>query len=138
MTEDKSKNRPCATVRKLPFPITLPGGRVGSGHLVPDLSPFAGPRGFIRVPGGRRVKYGMIGFVGTDVGVADMLERWEGEIGPVGNRQAALECLEAYVVEVARFKLGNVVEVDYSDEGIPRLRKLRDAPPGARGPDLPE
>lgn len=125
-----------ATIRRLPIPITLPAGRVGRGHLVPDLSSDA-PRGFIRVPGGRRVRYGMVAFVGAAVAPADLLHRWEHEVGPLANRKLAMRRLQGYLAEIARLKLGNIVEVDYSFGGIPRLKKLRDTPPSEVTP-LPE
>ena len=126
------------TTRKLPFPITLPSGRVGRGHLLPDLF-FAGePSGFVRVPGGKRVKYGMIGFVGQEIGVADMLERWEREVGPVTDREAARVLLLAYVDAIAALKLGNVVSVEYSAGGVLRLKKISEAPPGGFRPKLPK
>lgn len=127
-----------ATVRKLAVPIALPTGRVGRGHLVPDLLATDQPRNFIRVTGGRRVKYGMIAFVGIELGAADLLARWEREVGPVSDRAAGLKSLAAYLLEVSRLRLGNVVAAEYSSEGLPRLRKLRDTPPAMAGPKPPE
>jgi hypothetical protein len=118
-------------------PITLPNGRVGRGHLFPDLAPVQ-PSQFIRVPGGQRVRHGMIAFVGADVDAAEMLARWERDLGPVPDRPAALTRLQAYVAEVARLKLGNVVELEFLAGGGLRLSKLSDTPPGGFRPNLPK
>jgi hypothetical protein len=126
-----------ASVRRLPVPITLPSGRVGRGHLLPDLA-LVQPSEFIRVPGGRRVRHGMIAYVAADVDAAEMLARWERDVGPVVDRPAALVRLQAYVAEVARLKLGNVVELEYLAEGGLRLKKLSDTPPGGFRPKLPQ
>src|SRR5512134_3666918 len=125
------------SVRKLPFPISMPSGRVGRGHLLPDLSLVGKPKDFVRVPGGRRVRYGMLGFVGSGVSALDMLERWAREVGPVADQGEALARLRAYVDEVARLKIGNVVEIEYSQQGMPRLTKVSDTPPVQFKPRLP-
>jgi hypothetical protein len=79
----------------------------------------------------------MVAYLGTDVTAADLLSRWQREVGPVAERDDALARLEAYVASIEEFRIGNVLEVAYSAAGLPELRKLRDSPPsdtGARPP----
>jgi hypothetical protein len=90
------------------------------------------------VPGRQRARFGIVAYLGTDVTAADMLVRWEREVGPVADRDHALVRLEAYVASIGELRIGNVVEVAYSDAGLPELRKLQDTPPSERRPPLPE
>lgn len=125
-----------SSTRRVLVPITWPQGRVGRGHLLPDIRLH--PRtAFVRLPGGRAVSHGMVAFVGASVTAIDMLRRWESAVGPVGEREAALDQLEGYVRWVADQKLGSVFEAAYDSAGLLNARKVSDSAPMERVP-IPE
>ena len=124
------------STKRLLFPIAWPAGKVGRGHLLPDLR--ARERSaFARVPGGRPASHGMVGFVGTAVTAADMLARWEATVGQVADRARTLDELEAYVQWLAQQRLGTVFEASYDRGGLLVARKVGDHPPVRRVP-IPE
>ena len=79
----------------------------------------------------------MVAFVGASVTAIDMLRRWESAVGPVGEREAALDQLEDYVRWVAGQKLGRVFEAAYDSAGLLNARKVSDSAPMDRVP-IPE
>lgn len=117
-------------------PITWPKGKVGRGHLLPDLR-SSDRTAFVRVPGGRTASHGMVAFVGNSVTAVDMLERWESTVGQVADREAALDHLEGYVRWVASQPLGSVFEAHYDRMGLLVASKISNAPPKVSRP-IPE
>jgi hypothetical protein len=125
-----------SSTKRILFPITWPAGKVGRGHLLPDLR--ARQRtAFACVPGGRPASHGMVGFVGTAVTAVDMLVRWEASVGQVEDRERTLDELEGYVRWVAQQRLGTVFEASYDSGGLLVARKVGDQPPVRRVP-IPE
>jgi hypothetical protein len=125
--------------RHLPVPITMPQGAVGRGHLFPELSALSSPaQGFVTLPGGKSVAYGMIAFLGTTITLDQMLERWESEMGVVADREAALATLSLYIGGLASLKVGNVIQARYDESRFVALVKIRDTPPPSSEAQLPE
>jgi hypothetical protein len=117
-------------------PVTWPAGKVGAGHLLPDLRTRV-RRLFVRVPGGKDVPHGMVAFVGTAVTAEDMLEKWESSLGEVAERDKALDQLEGYLRWIATQKLGSVFEAAYDSKGRLAARKIASSLPVVSAP-LPE
>jgi hypothetical protein len=117
-------------------PIVWPEGKVGRGHLLPDVRPHE-RNSFVRVPGGRSVAHGMVAFVGTSVTAADRLARWESTIGRVEEREAALDQLEGYVRWLDEQRLGSIFEAEYDRGGVLVAKKVSDHLPRRRSP-IPE
>ena len=109
-------------------PIGWPEGKVGRGHLLPDLRRHE-RTSFVRVPGGRSVTHGMVAFVGTEVTAADMVERWESTVAPLEDPASALDQLEGYVRWLAGQRLGSIFEATYDTNGLLVARKISDRVP---------
>src|SRR4029453_16547252 len=125
--------------RHLPVPIHMPEGKVGRGHLLPELRSLAKPaRGFVRVPGGKTVEYGMVAFLGSILTPEDMLKRWEAEVGAVDDRHTALATLSRYVAALADLRIGNVVQIRYDELGFADVVKIQNTPPTSRQAPLPQ
>lgn len=122
-----------SVTKRVLVPVTWPAGRVGRGHLLPDLRQHE-PRTFVRVPGGRPASHGMVAFVGEPVSAGDMLARWEATLGPLGDRQRAVDELEAYVVWVARQPLGAIFAASYERGDVMVVQKVADHLPTHRVP----
>ncbi len=91
--------------------------RIGRGHLVPDLAASSGG-GFLRLPGLKRVSFGMIGFLGPPVTTAEILERWrESGTVPLPDEEAA-GAIDGYLRQVQAFKVGMIVEISYGPGGF--------------------
>ena len=125
-----------SSTKRVLVPITWPIGKVGRGHLLPDLGQHA-RSGFIRVPGGRAVTHGMVAFVRSSVTAEDMLEKWQTSLGQIAERQQALDLLEGYVRWLSTQQLGSVFEAAYDSNGVLGARKLASSPPTAKIP-IPE
>ena len=116
--------------------MAWPSGKVGRGHLLPDVRSDS-PRRFVGVPGGRSVSHGVVAFTGDSVTAQDMLERLETSVGPVADRESALYRLDHYVQWLSGLRLGSVFEAAYDEEGVLAARKVSDLPPVVRTP-LPD
>jgi hypothetical protein len=125
--------------RHLPVPISMPTGKIGAGHLLPQLRVVTHPAGgFVQVPGGMSVEHGMVAFLGSTVTPDDMVARWESEVGAIEDRNAALATLTAYTRALAHLKIGNVIQARYDGAGFAGLLKIQDGPPPSSSPLLPE
>lgn len=122
-----------SSTRRVLVPIVWPEGKVGRGHLLPDLR-LHERTSFVRVPGGRSVTHGMVAFVGTAVMAADMLDRWESSVGKIEERGAALDQLEGYVRWLAEQRLGRIFEAAYDTNGLLVAKSVSDHLPTLRAP----
>lgn len=108
--------------RKMPVRIneqkrtTFPGE-----HLIPQLS-GSPVSGFVSVKSGKTYSLGSVVYVGRDVSPEMMLERFCLICPPPPDRAAALRRLAAYCDALQAFKIGNVLSMDYSPDGLPVLR----------------
>jgi hypothetical protein len=123
-----ASSRADSSTRRMLVPVAWPTGKVGRGHLVPDLRAHA-RSSFIRLPGGRTASHGMVAFVGNSVSALDMLERWESSVGKLVGPEEALEELAGYVRWLAAQKLGGVFEAAYDSNGMLVPRKVADSVP---------
>jgi hypothetical protein len=88
-------------------------------HLVPQLSDSA-EAGFVSVKSGKQYVRGAVVYVGRDVTPEMMLERYC-KVATATDRKAALRRLTAYCEGLQSVRVGNVLSVSYSPDGLPTL-----------------
>jgi hypothetical protein len=89
-------------------------------HLVPKLSDSPATE-FVSVKSGRSYVRGSVVYVGRDVTPEMMLERYCQVAPRPADRTAALRRLTAYCDALQSVKIGNVLTVSYSPDGLPEL-----------------
>jgi len=109
------------STRKLPVRIDDKKHARHSEHLIPQLSDSPNS-GFVSVKTGKPVEVGMVAYLGRDVTPEMMLERYCRSCPTPSNRTRVLNRLAAYCEALQSFKIGNVLSVSYSPEGLPILR----------------
>lgn len=99
--------------------------------LIPALD---GTRAFIDVRNGKAHETGYVVYVGVAITADDVLKKVEVSVADVA--QARL-LIDSFIVELQRFKIGNVVAVEQSEGRLVRLRLIANAPKAEPGPKLP-
>jgi hypothetical protein len=122
------------SIRRLPVPFDRASRRPGQGHLVPDLGKAESSH-FLRLPGLKPFRYGMIAFLGEPVHANEVIERWEASAPLPVSREAAFEAITTYFQQLMEFKVGNLVEITHGPGGF-ILTKIADTP-HFPGPSLP-
>jgi len=108
--------------RKLPNSLSKKGGRTTGGeHLLPQLSEVTAT-GFVGVKSGKIHQRGYVVYVGTDVTPEMMLEAFCERHPQPADRAAALRRLEAFVLALQSCKVGNLLSVSYTAEGLPSVK----------------
>ena len=101
---------------------------------MPDLGKVQSSN-FLRLPGLKPFRYGMIAFLGEPVHADEVLQRWE-ESGPLPmSREAALQAINMYFEQLMNFKVGNIVAITHGP-GRFLLAKVAETP-HFPGPSLP-
>ena len=90
-------------------------------HLIPQLSDPT-QAGFVSVKSGKPCSRGAVVYLGRDVTPEMMLEQYCQVAAPPQDRDAALHRLEVYCEALQSVKIGNVLSVSYSNEGLPLLK----------------
>ena len=108
------------STRKMPVRADEQKRRTSSEHLVPQLSDS--PSGFVSVKTGKSCSRGVVVYLGRDVTPEMMLERYcKVSTLPIG-RDIALSRLAAYSEALQTVKIGNLVSVAFSPDGMPILQ----------------
>lgn len=127
---------PVAT-RKVPVAFRMPQAKVGRGHVLPDLGASGASKHFVTLPRGGASPFGMVAFAGIAVTAQDMLQRWQDTFGQLADEGRAISLLQQYVDALQPIKIGTVVSIAVSDEGILRLRVEPHRPVLTHRPRLP-
>jgi hypothetical protein len=90
-------------------------------HLMPLLSDLP-DAGFVSAKSGKIFLLGTVNYVGRDVTPEMMLERYCQVAAPPPDREVALRRLSVYCDALQTVKIGNVLAVSYSPDGLPILR----------------
>ena len=110
-----------SSTRKMPVRINEKKRTTFSGeHLVPSLSDV--PQHFVSVKTGKPYERGSVVYLGRDVTPEMMLERYCKVAASPLDRAAALRRLAAYCDALQSTKIGNVVSVSFSSDGLPLLQ----------------
>jgi hypothetical protein len=108
------------STRKMPVRADEQKRKISSEHLVPQLSDS--PSGFVSVKTGKSCSRGVVVYLGRDVTPEMMLERYCKVLTlPIG-REIALSRLAAYCEALQTVKIGNLVSVGFSPDGLPILQ----------------
>jgi hypothetical protein len=111
-----------SSTRKMPVRINEKKHTTFSGeHLIPQLS-GSPDSGFVSAKSGKTSILGAVVYLGRDVTPEMMLERYSQVATPPTDRADALRRLAAYCDALQTVKIGNVLSVSYSPEGLPILR----------------
>jgi hypothetical protein len=112
--------------RKLPNSLSKKGGKTAGGeHLLPQMADGA-TSGFVGVRSGKIIERGYVVYLGRDVTPEMMLEKFcERHPQPI-DRATALRRLETFVQALQPCKIGNVVSVSYTADGMPAIKVEQD------------
>lgn len=72
-----------------------------------------------------------LSYIGTEIGVQDVLEKLSQSPADAG---AAAEKIAEFLRQLQAFKIGNVLSIHYEGDGTFTLRKEADRPPGNKVP----
>jgi hypothetical protein len=115
------------------LPVT---GKGRGNFLIPQLL-SAKKSGFINIKTGKRTEFGFMSYIDVPVTAEDILTRFCERNELPTRREVALRLLESYVAALQEFKIGNVLSIDYPEEGAFRLLKTADTPSLLRKLPLP-
>lgn len=108
--------------RKLPNSLTKKGHKTTGGeHLLPQLSDVT-TDGFVGVRSGKVHERGYVVYVGRDVTPQMMLEAFCERHPWPADSTVALRRLEEFVQALQSCKVGNVLSVSYTAEGLPSIK----------------
>ena len=108
--------------RKLPNSLSKKGQKTTGGeHLLPQLSDVT-TGGFVGMRSGKVVELGYVVYVGRDVTPEMMLKAFCERHHQPADRATALRRLEVFVHALQSCKVGNLLSVGYTAEGLPRLK----------------
>jgi hypothetical protein len=108
------------STRKMPVRADEQNHKTSSEHLVPQLSDS--PSGFVSVKTGKGCSRGVVIYLGRDVTPEMMLERYSKVSTPTIDREMALNRLASYCEALQTVKIGNLVSVSFSPDGLPILK----------------
>jgi hypothetical protein len=113
--------------RKLPVRINEKKRTTSrSEYLLPRLSGPGSEDGFVSIKTGRRIERGCMVYLGRDVTPEMMLEKFCAQQPPPADRAEALRRLSAYVEVLQQFKIGNLLTLSYTPDGLPTLNIVED------------
>jgi hypothetical protein len=119
------------TTKKLVGALSTKGhARARAPFLIPALD---GTPAFIDIRNGKSHETGYVVYVGVAITADDVLKKVDVNVANVA--QARL-LISSFIVELQRFKIGNVVAVEQSDGSVMRLRLIANAPKAEPGPKL--
>lgn len=105
-----------ATTKKLlcPYDPDAPD-KVQRDFLIPVVG-VKGPH-FERIRSGRKVQYGMVVYLGTEIAARDIVARMIEARRQPDSVDADLRRIDSYLEQLAPLKLGTIVEVLRADDG---------------------
>jgi len=121
------------TTKKLPVPLNPKTGqpRSGKDFLIP-FPPGDEMGGFLGIQSGKRHQMGMLVYLGGSIGVQEIRAKAGQFISELSD-----PLLNAYLAALAEFKIGNVIAVAYSEDGLFSLSKVQDMIPSEKKSKLP-
>ena len=112
--------------RKLPRNTTKKSAKTARGeYLLPQLSGDA-PSGFLGMKSGRTFESGYIVYLGRDVTPEMMLDEFCEYNPPPKDLDRARERLRAFVQALQACKIGNLLSITYTTNGLPVLKIERE------------
>jgi hypothetical protein len=112
--------------RKLPRNTTKAGAKNLRGeYLLPQLSGDA-PSGFLGMRTGRTFASGYIVYLGRDLTPEMILDEFCEYNTPPRDLDLARDRLGAYVAELQECKVGNLLSINYTADGLPVLKIERE------------
>jgi hypothetical protein len=112
--------------------MTAEGYASSRGNFV--IPALDGGLWFVDIRTGKRHENAYLVYIGRPICASDVLQKLTIEPGDLTRVRNLLDSL---INELQRFKVGNVVAVEYSDANILRLRLVATAPKPRPGPKLP-
>jgi hypothetical protein len=111
-----------SSTRKMPVRINEKKHTTFAGeHLIPLLTDSP-DSGFVSAKTGKAYSRGAVVYLGRDVTPEMMLERYCQVAPPPSDRAAALRRLSAYCEALQSTKIGNVLSLSFSPDGLPLLK----------------
>ncbi len=84
------------------------------------LIPFTGKEqnGFRGIDSGRVSQYGLITFIGKEINVNEVFAKLVDSGQKIDNVDGTLAAIEIFLKELQQFKVGNIISISYSEDGI--------------------
>jgi len=101
------------TTKKMPSSLTKDGQPSRKSEFVIPL-PAPDANSFVGLRTGKKHKLAVISYIGKSITVDDILKKIPNF---KGNRNKLIGCLDQFIVDLQKFKVGNVISISYSGEG---------------------
>jgi len=122
------------TTKKLPVSIGKSGEPTkGSEFIIPSLSTHA-KNVFIGLKSGKEYELGCISYIGKEIDEENVISKLEKE--PL-NLKDSKRIINEYLEQLQNYKIGNVVSIQYNDNGSFILKKEANRPPSQSKSKLP-
>ncbi len=84
------------------------------------IIPFTGGdrEGFVGIESGKAAQYGLITYIGKDVTVNDIFAKLVDSGQKISNVEASIALFSDFIEQIQQFKVGNIIGISYSKEGI--------------------
>jgi len=119
--------------KKFPISITYANFKAKSDEF---LIPFIekGKKGFRGLKSGQTVEYGLIAYIGKEINEKDVFAKLVDSGQRINDVDATLKMISRYIENVQMFKIGNIISIKYSDDGLDfQLIIEANSPPKSKG-----
>jgi hypothetical protein len=135
-TQTMFKRKPETKRFSVAINLTAPGSEIAAEFVIPRLVIDQGD-GFIGLETGKSVTNALICLTGPPITTNDVITKFSKHSKlPVPVRKAQ-EVLNRYIVELQEFDLGNVLSIEYGEDGGYSLTRVAKRPPPLHKPKLP-
>jgi hypothetical protein len=102
-----------------------------SAFVIPSLD---GTCRFVELSGKKLHEHAYLAFIGRPITAEDVVAKLSPDLE---DRDEVISFLNCFILELQRFKIGNVVAIEELDGSVIRLRKVAERPVAEQGPKLP-
>ncbi len=116
------------TIKKLPVSTSYSKSKTRKNEfLVPGGESING-NNFIGITTGEEFEYGAISYIGKEISAKDIMDKiMKNEV--CKKKAASLYALEIYLEKLSVLKIGNIIKIQYLENGDFNLIKIADRPP---------
>ena len=101
------------STKKMPSSLTKGGQPSRKSEFVIPM-PAPDSNSFIGLKTGKKHKLAVISYIGKAITVDDILKKLQNF---QGDRNKLIGCLDRFIVDLQKLKIGNVISMSYSEEG---------------------
>lgn len=107
----------------------------GKEFLIPFIDIVK--EGFQGISSGKPSKYGLIVYIGIEINSEEVFKRLVSSGRKIDDVKSVLVTIDKYLSQIAQYKIGTVVSIDYKDDGSFEVVKEANRPPQKNQNRLP-